>query len=76
MPAIPLNEIITDDSDVKSYILFREMEEWCFDNLPGDHWRLDYSTQISVYGVDIPSKIVFKDESDITAFKLRFLLTK
>jgi len=67
-----LQNIINDHSDVKSYILFRDMEEWCFENLPNEHWKLDYSSPICVYGVDIPSRIIFKDSHDMVAFRLRF----
>lgn len=48
------------------------MEDWCAENLPQSNWRLDYSPPICVYGVDIPSKIIFKESCDLVAFKLRF----
>lgn len=69
-----LNAIINDYSDVKSYILFRDMEEWCYENLPTGNWKLDWSVPVTAYGVDIPSRIIFKEDSDVTAFKLRFLI--
>lgn len=70
-----LRSIITDYSDVNSYILFREIEDWCLDNIDGTKWRLDYSTFLNVYGVDIPIGIQFKEDKDFTAFKLRFFVT-
>ena len=72
MQHLNLKEIINDHSDVNSYILFREMEDWCCENLTD--WRLDYSTAMCVYGVDIPSKIIFKRIADVTAFKSRFAI--
>lgn len=70
-----LSAVIKDHTVVESYILFREMEEWCYENLPIDRWRLDWSSTATVYGVDIPTVISFTKDSDLTAFKMRFSIS-
>lgn len=54
------------------YILFRTIEDWCMNNLNRAQWRFDYSSTISVCGIDIPGRIIFCVEEDLTAFKLQF----
>lgn len=54
------------------YILFRAMEDWCYENIPKDRWRLDFRHTICVCGIDIPGRIFFLTEQDASAFKLRF----
>lgn len=63
------------DNDCKhaeDYMLFRAMEDWCYDNIPRDRWRLDFAHTICVCGVDIPGRIFFWEDEDLTAFRLRF----
>ena len=71
MPYIKLDAVLTTDT-VESYILFREIEDWCSDNIPGNKWKFQYSPTICVQGVDIPGRIIFKSTEDFITFKLRF----
>lgn len=74
MPDMKLDALIQTDT-VESYILFREIEDWCTDNIPRDRWRFQYSPTICVHGVDIPGRIIFRCKEDLTAFRLRFRIT-
>ncbi len=67
---IRLQDLIKDLESVESYILFRKIEDWCLDNLPRDSWRFSYSQSLCVAGVDIPGRILFKSDADLTAFML------
>jgi hypothetical protein len=69
MRYVDLNNILNDT--VESFLLFREIEDWCCDNIPQDKWKFG-SQQICVYGVDLPGRIIFIHEKDLSAFKLRF----
>ena len=79
MAAVKFTDIfsqIDGDQDIHypaHYILFREIEEWCYANIPKDRWRFDYSSTICEHGIDLPGRIIFKSEVDLTAFKLAFL---
>jgi hypothetical protein len=72
MVEIKLQDLIQDSEAVESYILFRKIEDWCCDNLPRDSWRFSYSPSTSVIGVDIPGRILFKNNEAATHFKLVF----
>lgn len=72
MVEIRLQDLIQDSEAVESYTLFREIEDWCCDNLPRDSWRFSYSPSLCVVGVDIPGCILFKNNKDATYFKLVF----
>jgi hypothetical protein len=78
MPAVKFSDIFaleTRDQDCyypEYYIRFREIEEWCFHSIPKDRWRFDYSSTICVHGIDIPGRIIFRSNEDLTAFRLRF----
>lgn len=69
-----LETIIKENESVDSYILFREIENWCMNNIPRDKWRFQYSPSFSVCGVDIPGRIIFKRKEDLAAFKLHFCI--
>jgi hypothetical protein len=69
MKEVNLKPILKDT--IESYILFREIEDWCLANVPRDKWHF-CSTQICVYGVDLPGRIIFTHEKDITVFRVRF----
>lgn len=72
MLTMKLDTLLKDTNSVESYILFREIEDWCTNNIPKDRWRFCHSPQICIHGVDLPGRIIFKSEQDLTAFKLRF----
>lgn len=74
MSYMKLDSLIKNPDSVESYILFREIEDWCTNNIPKDKWRFCHSPQICVHGVDIPGRIIFKSKQDFAAFKLRFHL--
>lgn len=61
-----------DCEHAEDYALFREIEDWCYDNLPKGRWRLDFAHTVCVCGIDIPGRIFFWVDDDFTAFKLRF----
>lgn len=65
-----LRDIIGDIDSVESYKYFRNIEDWCTDNLSNNKWKFDYSSTISVYGVDIPIGIEFNDIQDVIAFNV------
>ena len=67
-----LDALIKDTESLESYKLFREIENWCVDNIPKDKWRFQYSPTICVCGVDIPGRIIFKRKEDLEAFLYRF----
>lgn len=61
-----------DCEHAEDYILFRTIEDWCLSNVDRTRWRFDYSSTVCVCGVDIPSRIIFWLDEDVTAFKLKF----
>lgn len=69
---IKLQDLIQDSETAESYTLFREIEDWCCDNLPRDSWRFSYSPSICVVGCDLPGRILFKNNEAATHFKLVF----
>lgn len=60
-------------NDTNAFHIYRLVEDWCFENIPNDRWRFDYSSTICVRGVDIPGRIIFRHTEDATAFRLRFM---
>lgn len=72
MAYIGLRNLISNSEIPESYILFRTIEDWCFDNIPNTDWRFDYAGTMTVYGVDLPIGIKFNNNKDLTAFKLKF----
>ncbi|HEY6435260.1 MAG TPA: hypothetical protein VIY47_01605 [Ignavibacteriaceae bacterium] len=61
-----------DFNHADDYVLFRAIEDWCYENIPKDRWRFNHSSTLCVCGVDIPRRIFFWHEEDVLAFKLRF----
>jgi len=78
MPDIKIRDVIDgwfdgqDCEHAEDYKLFRTIEDWCLDNLDKTRWRFDYSSTTSVCGIDVPGRIIFGREEDVTAFRLRF----
>lgn len=72
MQCVQLRDIIDNHDDVASFIRFREIEEWCKDNLYQTRWRFDFASTICVYGVDIPSRIFFWSQEDANIFRSNF----
>lgn len=69
---IDIDSFVKDNESAEYYSLFRHMEDWCLDNLFRDRWRLDYTSTISVCGVDLPRRFIFMYNSDYTAFVKEF----
>jgi len=67
-----LEVLLKDLESVDSYILFREIEDWCHENIPRHKWRFSYSPAICVHGVEIPGRIIFKDKKDMQTLRLKF----
>lgn len=72
MLTMKLNSLIKDTESIKSYIFFREIEDWCSENIPKDKWKFRHSPSLTIYGVDIPGQLIFKRKEDYAAFKLHF----
>lgn len=72
MPDMKLNSIIIADT-LDSYLLFREIEDWCLENIPRDKWRFCYASPLCVQGVDLPGRIIFRSKDDLHLFNLRFM---
>lgn len=72
MPSMKLDTLIRNKDCVESYILFRQIEDWCLENIPSDRWKFQYSPILNVYGVDIPGGIIFKYKEDLAAFEAAF----
>ena len=63
---------VNDFEHAADYTLFRSIEDWCLANVDRVKWRFDYSSTITASGVDIPGRIIFWLQEDVTAFKLKF----
>jgi hypothetical protein len=72
MRSIKLQDLLSNFDWTESFTMYRDIEDWCLDNIPRERWRFDYSSTICVCGVDIPARIFFWVEKDAVAFKLRF----
>ncbi len=68
MKVVKLADIITDFDIASSFKMFRDIEEWLVNHIPGDRWRFDYSSTICVCGVDIPGRIFFWSDADVDIF--------
>jgi hypothetical protein len=76
MAFIRLQELIEDYELTESYILFRNIEDWCLDNIPRHRWRFDYSHTLCVCGIDLPGRIFFWSEEDEYMFRQKYKLTE
>jgi len=72
MKKYSFKDILGDCNTVDAFILYRRMEEWCENNVPHTKWKLDNSSTMDVYGVDIPWRIMFNNDADSSAFFLTF----
>jgi len=74
MAFIGLRKLIEDYESVESFILFRNIEDWCLDNIPRHRWRFDYSHTMCVCGIDLPGRIFFWSREDAYRFVERYNL--
>lgn len=70
MPNYKMIDVLKNDTN--AFDIYRLVEEWCFEHIPKERWRFDYSSTICVRGVDIPGRIIFRSKEDATAFRLKF----
>jgi hypothetical protein len=73
MRYVQLRDVIDNHEEVDSFIRFREIEEWCKDNIDRTRWRFDFASTICVYGIDIPGRIFFWSVEDANTFRNRFV---
>lgn len=69
---IRLENVLGDMNILESYILFRTIEDWCYNNVIDGNWHFDYKRTICAYGVDIAGGIEFNRRNDSIAFINKF----